>query len=83
MFDGHRYRHIVGIETGIQQKRYCDTYRTCVQFYRIKQWLLVLLQSEVKQKAEVAAFLKRFDEAERIYLDMDRRLVNCVYLLCT
>ena len=83
MFDGHRYRHIVGIETGIQQKHYCDTYRTCVQFYRIKQWLLVLLQSEVKQKAEVAAFLKRFDEAERIYLDMDRRLVSCVYLLCT
>ena len=80
MFAGHRYWRTIGMETGVQRKLYCDIYRTCVQF---KLCLLVLLQSEVKQKAEVAAFLKRFDEAERIYLDMDRRLVSCVYPLCT
>jgi len=30
-------------------------------------------QSEVKQKAEVAAHSKKFEEAEKMYLDMDRR----------
>lgn len=27
----------------------------------------------MKQKAEVAAYFKRFDEAENLYVDMDRR----------
>jgi WD repeat-containing protein 35 len=31
------------------------------------------MDSEVKQKAEVAAFLNRFEDAERIYLELDRR----------
>eukprot|EP00118_Oscarella_pearsei_P023857 m.291355 g.291355 ORF g.291355 m.291355 type:complete len:179 (+) comp40725_c0_seq35:331-867(+) len=31
------------------------------------------LDSETKQQAEVAAFFHRFEEAERLYLDMDRR----------
>ncbi|XP_033121645.1 WD repeat-containing protein 35-like isoform X2 [Anneissia japonica] len=31
------------------------------------------LQSEVMRSAEVAAYFKRFEEAERMYLDMDRR----------
>ena len=30
-------------------------------------------QSEAKQRAEVDVFYKRFDEAERAYLEMDRR----------
>ena len=37
---------------------------------------LPFAQSEVKQKAEVAAYFKRFEEAERMYLDMDRRSVE-------
>ena len=31
------------------------------------------LQSETMKQAEVAAYFRRFDEAERMYLDMDRR----------
>lgn len=31
------------------------------------------LQNETKKKAEVAAYFKRFEEAERLYLEMDRR----------
>ncbi|XP_072032249.1 WD repeat-containing protein 35-like isoform X2 [Amphiura filiformis] len=31
------------------------------------------LQSETMRSAEVAAYFKRFEEAERMYLDMDRR----------
>ena len=31
------------------------------------------VQSEMKQKAEVEAYLKSFDEAERLYLDLDCR----------
>ena len=31
------------------------------------------LQSDTMKQAEVAAYFKRFDEAERMYLDMDRR----------
>lgn len=31
------------------------------------------LDNEVKQQAEIAAYFKRFEEAERLYLDMDRR----------
>ncbi|XP_077990221.1 WD repeat-containing protein 35-like isoform X1 [Glandiceps talaboti] len=31
------------------------------------------LQSEMLKQAEVAAYFKRFEEAERMYLDMDRR----------
>ena len=30
-------------------------------------------QNETKKKAEVAAYFKRFEEAERLYLEMDRR----------
>ena len=30
-------------------------------------------QSEVKQNAEVAAYSKKFEEAEKMYLNMDRR----------
>jgi len=33
----------------------------------------VHLQNETKKKAEVAAYFKRFEEAERLYLEMDRR----------
>lgn len=31
------------------------------------------LQSESMKQAEVAAYFSRFEEAERMYLDMDRR----------
>ncbi|XP_070533961.1 WD repeat-containing protein 35-like isoform X2 [Ptychodera flava] len=31
------------------------------------------LQSEMMKQAEIAAYFKRFEEAERMYLDMDRR----------
>lgn len=31
------------------------------------------LQSETMRSAEVAAYFKRFEEAERMYMDMDRR----------
>ncbi|GLD74980.1 WD repeat-containing protein 35 isoform X1 [Lates japonicus] len=31
------------------------------------------LQSEPMKQAEVAAYFSRFEEAERMYLDMDRR----------
>ena len=34
---------------------------------------VILLQNETKKKAEVAAYFKRFEEAERLYLEMDRR----------
>lgn len=30
-------------------------------------------QTEVKQNAEVAAYFSRFEEAEKMYLEMDRR----------
>ena len=41
-------------------------------------------QSEVKQKAEVAAYFKRFEAAERMYLDMDRGSVGgCVQCWAT
>ena len=33
------------------------------------------LQSEPMKQAEVAAYFGRFEEAERMYLDMDRRYV--------
>jgi len=32
-----------------------------------------MFQSENMKQAEVAAYFKRFEEAERKYLDMDRR----------
>lgn len=35
------------------------------------------LQSEPMKQAEVAAYFSRFEEAERMYLDMDRRYVWC------
>lgn len=38
----------------------------------------MLQQSEVKQQAEIAAYFKRFEEAERLYLDMDRRWDVCM-----
>ena len=34
---------------------------------------LAKLQSEAMKQAEVAAYFSRFEEAERMYLDMDRR----------
>ena len=34
---------------------------------------LKVLESSAKQSAEVAAYFKRFEDAERIYLEMDRR----------
>ena len=34
------------------------------------------LQNDTMKQAEVAAYFKRFDEAERMYLDMDRRSVT-------
>lgn len=34
---------------------------------------LALLHSEAMKRAEVAAYFGRFEEAERMYLDMDRR----------
>jgi hypothetical protein len=33
----------------------------------------MLFQTEVKQKAEVAAYFSRFEEAEKMYLEMDRK----------
>lgn len=33
------------------------------------------LQSEAMKQAEVAAYFSRFEEAEKMYLDMDRRSV--------
>lgn len=33
------------------------------------------IQNEALRKAEVAAYFKDFDEAERLYLEVDRRLV--------
>lgn len=35
-----------------------------------------MFQSEVKKSAEIAAYFQRYEEAERIYLDMDRRYEN-------
>ncbi|XP_015772966.1 PREDICTED: WD repeat-containing protein 35-like [Acropora digitifera] len=34
---------------------------------------LIKLDNETKKKAEVAAYFKRFEEAERLYLEMDER----------
>lgn len=34
---------------------------------------LAKLDNETKKKAEIAAYFKRFEEAERLYLEMDRR----------
>ena len=34
---------------------------------------LKVLDSSAKQNAEVAAYFKRFEDAERMYLEMDRR----------
>ncbi len=33
------------------------------------------VQLEPKQKAEVEVYFKRFEEAEKLYIDMDRRYV--------
>ncbi len=39
------------------------------------------LQSEAMKQAEVAAYFSRFEEAERMYLDMDRRYTDtCINL---
>lgn len=38
------------------------------------------LQSEAMKQAEVAAYFSRFEEAERMYLDMDRRYTYCSIL---
>lgn len=38
------------------------------------------LQNETMKQAEVAAYFRRFDEAERMYLEMDRRFVPRVNL---
>lgn len=42
------------------------------------------LQSEAMKQAEVAAYFSRFEEAERMYLDMDRRYTQIihVFMLC-
>ena len=37
------------------------------------KWFPSLYQSNKKQLAEVAAYFKRFEEAEKIYIEMDRR----------
>lgn len=37
------------------------------------------LQNDTMKQAEVAAYFKRFDEAERMYLDMDRRLLISLF----
>lgn len=37
------------------------------------------LQSEPMKQAEVAAYFSRFEEAERMYLDMDRRYSGCFW----
>lgn len=39
------------------------------------------LQSEAMKQAEVAAYFSRFEEAERMYLDMDRRYTQ-TYAYC-
>lgn len=38
--------------------------------------LSALSQSDVKQSAEVAAYFNKFEEAEKMYLEMDRRYKN-------
>jgi WD repeat-containing protein 35 len=35
----------------------------------------ISLQNDLKRQAEVCAYFQRFDEAEKLYLDMDRRCV--------
>ena len=40
-----------------------------------------LLQNETKKKAEVAAYFKRFEEAERLYLEMDRRYYRFIVVV--
>ncbi len=40
------------------------------------------LQSEAMKQAEVAAYFSRFEEAERMYLDMDRRYTDTCILSC-
>ena len=46
-----------------------------------------VFKNDNMKAAEVAAYFKRFEDAERMYLDMDRRYVrlsvwfSCVYLL--
>lgn len=37
---------------------------------------LAQLTDESMRTAEVAAYFQKFEEAERIYLEMDRRLLN-------
>lgn len=34
---------------------------------------VMLLQSEAKQRAEVEVYFRKFEDAEKLYLDMDRR----------
>ena len=33
------------------------------------------MNNDVLKQAEVAAYFKKFDEAEKLYLDIDRRLI--------
>ena len=40
---------------------------------------LVLFQDSAKQKAEVAAYFSQFEEAEKLYLDMDRKVSRSIY----
>ena len=35
--------------------------------------MIYFIQSEMKKSAEIAAYFQRYEDAERIYLDMDRR----------
>ena len=41
--------------------------------YLLPYAFLCYIQSDKKQLAEVAAYFKRFEEAEKIYIEMDRR----------
>ncbi|XP_062523267.1 WD repeat-containing protein 35-like, partial [Corticium candelabrum] len=58
------------LELDIADKAFvrCQDYQGIQFIKRLKR-----LDSETKQQAEVAAYFKWFEEAERLYLDMDRR----------
>lgn len=75
------------INTNVALRR---NYSVCIHLFRILSHLFLewevmmfwirhssnVLQNENMKKAEVCAYFRRFEEAERKYLDMDRRYSN-------
>ena len=43
--------------------------------------MISFIQSEMKKSAEIAAYFQRYEDAERIYLDMDRRYPLLINIL--